>query len=103
MKYTLLVLLTTICLSVFSQNVKVSSVKNEKGKWGFVDQNKNIIISYKYDWADETTKRKLYIVFTGEVDEKGEPIIGKGKFGFVNQSVLLFYLRYQQVPICHYW
>ena len=46
---------TTLSIKLFSQN-KLFSYKDEKGYWGFVDENSNVVVTPQYDLVTEFNK-----------------------------------------------
>ena len=81
------------------QNNKLFA-KEENGKWGFVDNNENKIVDYKYDKVTEFNEYGFAAIKQGEkwgaINDKGEiePVfIGKyyrvsygfGEFCYTNQ------------------
>ena len=66
------IFLTLLLCIAYSVHAAVET--NPKGKWGYVDDNGNLIIDYKYD-------------FIGDFSENGLALVKKGKnFGMVNRS-----------------
>lgn len=71
------------CLS-FSQQTHFYTQKNEEGKIGFFNHDSTQIHPYKYDWVEAKFFSNTKLVYIGEVDELGNAIPNRGKYGLVD-------------------